>query len=387
MRQVDFVLVGGGSGGHLTPLIPVAESLHKLDPSVVIVHIGHKGDPLNKITRESDEISDVYEVSAGKLRRYYGESWVRKVFDVKTNLFNLRDLFRFATGAYQSWRLLGTLRPKAIMMKGGYVCAGVGVAARLRKIPYMTHDSDAMVSLAHKLIAKGAAKHATAMPPEFYKGYDTNKTIQVGVPIKSLFHIVSTKEQQEVKRRLGFSTGAKVVLVTGGGQGAQVINEAFSGAVKKLLEDKDVQIVHLSGGKLYADVIKSYKSLSAGDRKRIKVEAFTSIMHEYSAAADIIVTRASATALAEFAAQSKACIIVPSPFLAGGHQLRNAEALEAVSSVRIVHEDHIKTELLDAVIELLADYTERQRLGVALHKAALPGAADRLAAMLVEIAR
>jgi UDP-N-acetylglucosamine:LPS N-acetylglucosamine transferase len=94
-KEARYVLVGGGSGGHITPLVAVAEEIRKHQPSVHIAHIGHKGDPLNKVTRQSESINAVYEVSAGKFRRYHGDSYFARLFDWKSNLLNFRDFFRF----------------------------------------------------------------------------------------------------------------------------------------------------------------------------------------------------------------------------------------------------------------------------------------------------
>src|SRR6056297_3780083 len=98
MKHADVVVVGGGSGGHITPLVSVAEALKKSNSSRRIVHIGHKHDPLNVVTNRSAEVDEVFEISAGKFRRYYTDSWFKKFFDVKTNLLNVRDFYRFTLG-------------------------------------------------------------------------------------------------------------------------------------------------------------------------------------------------------------------------------------------------------------------------------------------------
>jgi UDP-N-acetylglucosamine--N-acetylmuramyl-(pentapeptide) pyrophosphoryl-undecaprenol N-acetylglucosamine transferase len=384
-RTVDFVLVGGGSGGHIVPLLAVAEALKERKSSYTIAHIGHSGDRLNTVTRDSVLIDTVYEISAGKLRRYHGESIFRRLFDVKTLFFNVRDFFRFTKGIFQAWILLGRLQPRAILMKGGYVCANVGIAARIRGIPYMTHDSDAMVSLAHRMIAKHAVYHATAMPPEFYDQFDQSKTVQVGVPIRSVYKVVSEEDKRAAKREIGVSPDARVVLITGGGLGAKNINDAITNSITSILEDSHTYLVHVTGAKLHDVVSSVYELLSVEYRSRIIIESFTDKMHLYSAAADVIVTRASATALSEFAMQSKACIVVPNPLLAGGHQLKNAQALQKLQAAVIVDEDKVDTLLPKEIARLLHDKKARTALGLAMHASVIEGAADKLATMLIEM--
>lgn len=380
MKTVDFVFVGGGSGGHLTPLIPVAEALKNQDSDSSIVHIGQKGDALNSILLDIDCFDLQYTVSAGKYRRYNGEGLVKKLFDIKTNFFNARDLFKFILGIIQSWLLLGRLKPKVIFMKGGYVCAPVGIAARIRGIPYITHDSDAMVSLAHRIIAKKAKLHLTAMPPEFYNAYDQSKTRQVGVPVRSEYSFITEASKAGAKAKLGFTSDTKVLLVVGGGNGAKNINNAIVTNVAKLLEDPKLMIVHIAGHKLYEGLKQQYESSTDETKnKKIVLMPFTSELHQYSAAADVIVARAGATNMAEFAAQGKACIIVPNPLLAGGHQLKNAQALKELEAVIIVDENKIQQDLLSAVGLLLNDADKQLVLAKNLHKQYIGDAADKIA--------
>jgi UDP-N-acetylglucosamine--N-acetylmuramyl-(pentapeptide) pyrophosphoryl-undecaprenol N-acetylglucosamine transferase len=374
-----IIFVGGGSGGHLTPMIPIAESLKEKDPSINIIHIGQRGDHLNYLT-DNPAIDKRYTVSAGKLRRYHGESWRVRLLDVKTLFFNVRDFFRFMKGIVQAWHLLGSLRPDAIFMKGGYVCAPVGIAAGLRHIPYVTHDSDAMVSLAHRLIAKKALYHLTAMEPKLYlPHYEVNKTFQVGVPVRSEYEYVTSEIRTLARQKLGFSNSDKVLLVVGGGLGSRNINNAILKSVSGLLSD-NINVVLVTGHKLYNEVTEMLNGfgLQEGEKERIRVVPFTDELHTYSASADVIVSRAGATNIAEFAAQGKACIVVPSPFLAGGHQLKNAQALRDSGAVEIVEEQNIGTLSL-AVRNLFNDAARQEHLREKLHSIAQLDAAELIA--------
>ncbi|MCA9323973.1 glycosyltransferase [Candidatus Saccharibacteria bacterium] len=379
-------LVGGGSGGHLTPLIPVAEKLKLKRADVRIVHIGQKGDPLNSITKNADVIDEQLLVAAGKYRRYHGENWLVRLVDIRTFFFNVRDFFQFITGIFQAWFLLGKLKPRVILMKGGYVCAPVGIAAGLRGIPYVTHDSDAMVSLAHRIIAKKATFHLTAMDPELYlPQYSIDKTRQVGVPVRADYTFVTKEDQARARKKLGMSNDEKVLLVVGGGLGARNINNAIIQNMNKLLAHK-VTIVMITGHKLFAEVERSLGSLGLqeNERERIKTIAFSDELHTLSAAADVVITRAGATNMAEFAAQGKACIVVPSPFLAGGHQLKNAQALEKTRATIVVDESNIST-LAEIATMLLDDPKQQAELSKNLHAIAHEDAAEKIADTLLQI--
>ncbi len=381
-----YVFVGGGSGGHLTPLIPVAEALHKLDENASIIHIGQYGDRLNDIIKRSDAFSDRKTVHAGKFRRYYGESYFKRIVDIKTLFFNVRDFLYFILGIIESWVLLGRIKPQVIFMKGGYVCAPVGIAAGFRHIPYITHDSDAMVSLAHRLIAKKASVHTTAMDPEFYTPkYDSKKTVKVGVPVRAEYQLATPESRNAARRKLSFPETAKVLLVVGGGLGAQNINERVVQGSNELLNDESVHIIHITGQKLFDKVQKSYhKQLLPERLKRVILEPFSNELYTYSAAANVIITRAGATNMAELSAQAAACIIVPNPLLAGGHQLKNAEVYIKNKSAIVVAEKDIQTRLMVEATQLLGNLARQDELRKALHRMSSTDAADRIAEILIK---
>lgn len=383
-----YVLAGGGSGGHLTPLIPVSESIKKLDRDASVIHIGQKGDSLNAILKGVASIDRQYFVLAGKYRRYNGESIIKRVIDLKTFALNIRDLFYFLIGIFQSWRLLNHIKPDVIFTKGGFVCAPVGIAAKLLNIPYVTHDSDAMVSLAHRIIAKNASLHLTAMPSKFYSKYDSTKVLQVGVPVRKEYKKITQKSKSEFRITLGFNDNDKILLALGGGLGAKNINDAIVAGSRELLVDEQVKLIHITGDKLYEDVAKAYdKELEPELRKRVVCLNFTNELYIYSGTADVIVTRAGATNMAEFAAQAKACIVVPNPLLAGGHQLKNAVAYEELGSAIVVNEQDASSRLIKAVIELLNDKNLQIKLGGSLHSRSLTGSAGKIAEQLVAVVR
>lgn len=382
-KSAVYLLVGGGSGGHLAPLIPIAQSIKKIDSSSVVIHIGQRGDRLNVMLDGEPAFDSSYTVTAGKFRRYNGESFIKRFFDIKTNLLNLRDFFRFLIGIWQSYFLIGRLKPSIIFTKGGFVCAPLGISARLRGVPYITHDSDAIVSLAHRIISKKAVLHLTAMPAEYYKQYPINKTVQVGVPIRSEYKEVSESDKLKAKESLGLNESSKVLLVVGGGLGAKNINTEVVSGSTELLSDPSVIIVHITGHKLFEEVNSNYATLNL-DKNRVICLPFTDELYKYSLAADVVITRAGATNMAELSAQGKACIIVPNPLLAGGHQLRNAEVFESAGSAIIVPEELISSSLISTTIDLLNNPERQKSLSSNLKKNAILDASDKIAEILVK---
>jgi len=379
-----YVLVGGGSGGHLTPLVAVAEALKSLDDSASICHIGQRGENLSEVTQHK-AIDESYEIRAGKFRRYHGESWLKQLLDVKTNLLNVRDVFRFIRGTFESYFLLKRLNPNAVFLKGGFVSVPVGYAARLLSIPYVTHDSDAIPGLANRMTAKHAVYNLTALPTKLYP-YAEEKSRQVGIPTQKEFVKVTETLQAEARMTLEVPLDADILFSVGGGLGAQKINDAIVAGSRDLLKaHPKLIIIHLTGKSLYNETLAKYQNLLTEElMSRLIVIDFSTTLYQLSAAADIIITRAGATNIAEFAMQQKACIVVPAPHLTGGQQLHNAEVLQQTNAALIVQEDELD-KLSTKITFLLDSKEERQKIAKSLNDLAVVDADKSIATLLEEM--
>lgn len=382
-----IVMTGGGSGGHITPILAVAEAVKSNSPSTKVVYIGQKGDKLGDIPAEHPAIDEVKAVRAGKFRRYHGEG-LKQLLDVPTFLKNVRDFFYVIAGYFQSLRLLKRLKPDVVFVKGGFVGVPVGLAAASLKIPYVTHDSDAIPGLANRIIAKWAKMHAVAMPKETYH-YPADKTITTGIPLQKNFQPVTPELKAQYRRDLGIPEDAKVLFVVGGGLGSQRINQAVVQCLPQLLQKyPNLHVLHIVGRNNQDELQSLYKGKFAADSSRVYVYGYLSDIFRYSGAADVVITRAGATNLAEFALQGKAAIVVPSPFLTGGHQLKNADLLAREGAVEVLPEDQLiatPTVLAEKVSGLLDDSAKCAELGSAFSALAVPDAAGRLAGILLSL--
>ena len=382
-------MTGGGTGGHITPVLAVAHELKQLRPDIHITYVGQTGDSLGDVPAQDKNIDKVVTVRAGKFRRYHGEGW-KQLFDVESLYKNLRDGMWLVVGVWQSFWLLGRERPDVIFTRGSYVSVPVCWAAALRGVPYITHDSDAIPSLANRLIAAKARVHAVALPKEVYTTYPADKVVTVGVPISHNFYRVSADETKKWRAQLGLERADKVLFVTGGGRGADRLNKAVMGCMGELLDRYDgLVVVHLTGRELEDGVRRSYKQdLSSKEQKRVIVKGFVTNLYQYSGVADVVISRAGGSSMAEFAAQAKACIVVPNPQLTGGHQLKNAKVLADRKAVRLVSEDTLKDDpraLMPALTDLF-DHPEKARaLGAKLSGLAQPDASRHLAVLLLGI--
>lgn len=386
---MTIVVTGGGSGGHITPILAVAHELKRQQPGVRIVYIGQKGDRLIDIPAADSNIDEVFAVSAGKFRRYNGEGW-KQLLDLPTQFKNIRDAFRVAKGLWQSYRLLRQLKPSIIFTRGGFVSVPVALGGKLNGIPYVTHDVDSVPSLANRIIGRWAALHAVALPKEVYP-YPPEKTELVGVPLHHEYQRVTPELQKRYRKELKLDGYRQMLFVTGGGNGADQLNKAVVANADYLLKRyPELCIVHLAGRSLEAVTNTAYDDAVAPEaRKRVMVHGFIAGLYKYIGAADVVIARGGATNLAEFAVQAKACIIVPASQLVGNHQVKNAQVYADRGAIIMFNEEQSEQEqrLGRAVGELLDDPKKRAELGKQLHEYARTDAAERLAVLLLERAK
>jgi UDP-N-acetylglucosamine--N-acetylmuramyl-(pentapeptide) pyrophosphoryl-undecaprenol N-acetylglucosamine transferase len=381
------VLTGGGSGGHITPLLAIAAELKRQQPEIQLVYIGQRGDKLGDIPAEDPHIDEVFTVRAGKFRRYHGEGW-QQLLDIPTLLLNLRDAFYVLIGLWQSRQLLKRLAPQVIFIKGGFVGVPIGLAAASLKIPYVTHDSDAIPGLANRLIARWAAVHAVALPADIYT-YPSSKTVTTGIPLQADFTPLTAPLLKKYRAEIDIPLHAKLLFIIGGGLGAQRVNQAVAEVVPHLLHEfNDLYVAHVAGRANEAALKALYeRELTEAGQGRVKVFGYLPDVYRYSGAANVVITRAGATNLAEFALQGKACIVVPSPVLAGGHQLKNAQYLHDQGAALVLNESDLMADsnrLAKQVSELLRDPTRQLALGKQLATFAKPQATRELAQVILK---
>lgn len=289
-------------------------------------------------------------------------------------------MFRLSAGLLQSRRLLKKLKPNAVLLKGGFVCVPVALAASRSGISCVTHDSDALPGLSNRIAARWAKYHATAMPAQYYS-YPQSSIRVVGVPTDERFREYSSAEQRILREKYGIAPDAEVLLITGGSNGARRMNEAVTEMLPGLLKAHPKLHVFYIIGAGNEDQAEGLPS------ERVDVIDFAPELFHMSAIADVVITRAGATSMADFGAQSKACVVVPNPFLTGGHQLKNAKVYEDAQAAVIVSEDEIQ-KLYEAVDTLLTTPSQRIELGKNLYNLSPEKpAAVSLAALLLEVAQ
>ena len=405
--------MGGGSGGHITPAVAVIREILEQKPRAEIefwtdfkyhknvtkltTEIGVSWGEERSTRRKKDPYIRVRRILAGKFHRYAG--W--KFTDYFTHLdITLKDLifgnifgfFGFLGGLIMSFvRLLPKkYRPNVIFLKGGYVCLPVGIIAKLFKIPYIIHESDVVAGLANRVLMKKATKVAFGMPiPEEMAEKHPNY-IWTGIPVGPEFKSVSMTRQESLKKAFSFNADKPLVVITGGSQGSENLNEATRIILPELLKFTSVGLV--AGRKHYEDMIdlKQYENWEdASLESNFRMWEFNTTMDELMGAADVVVSRAGATTIAEMAGLKKVTILVPFERLPGGHQVKNAERLSEAGAASIVLDSEMMKNpntLLEEIRRLVKNPRLRADMADKLHDEARADAAKRLAEIILEAA-
>lgn len=407
---MKILVVGGGSGGHITPAVAVVREILEKRPRAkvefwtdkkyyknvvkITTEIGvHWGDE-DKLGSKEKPYIQVRKIRAGKFHRYAGLKF-KDYFDDggKTlrdvTLGNFFGFLGFIGGLFTAFRRMffKKNRPDVIFLKGGFVGLPVGIVAKWFRIPYVVHESDAVPGLANRMLMKRAK--VVAMGSPFDDGIKGRENWEwVGIPVAAEYKKISATTQKQLKRSAGFDPEKPLVMVTGGSQGAEHINLAMREILPEMLKFSSVGLV--AGRKHYEEMVdlKKYEEWDKAKlQSNFRMWEFSPVMNELLGAADVVVSRAGATTIAELAVLSKPVILIPFEKLPGSHQLKNAERLERAEAAMVIPDSKMEEKpelLLEAVRTLVRSPKKREELSAKLHAESKTDAAERLADILIE---
>lgn len=366
-----ILFTGGGTGGHIFPIIAVARETKRLaeEKRILDIQLYYIG-PNDFARRELAEEGIVsFAVWSGKIRRYF-------------SLRNATDAFKLAAGILRAFWKLFVVMPDVIFSKGGYGAIPALIAGRIFRIPIIIHDSDAIPGIVSRWSAKFAkriavsyARAAAFFPPE--------KTALTGVPVRKRIVGGNDEEAREV-----FDVYSKdpVLFFVGGSQGAQKINNALIGVLPELL--KRYEIIHQTGAMHYEDVWLETRPIeeksSGGKYHPIAFLSEPQLRAAY-AAADLTISRAS-SGIFEIAATGRPSILIPIKNSAQNHQRENAYQYAKTGAAVVIEEDNLTPHLLLNEIEkLTGDEKRLKKMSTEAQKFARVDAAKLIAEEILKL--
>lgn len=378
-----ILFTGGGTGGHIFPIIAVARQLKKTYKESVkpigpgqetvleMFFLGSNGFTKNLLEKEGVRVRTIL---AAKFRRYF-------------SIHNLLDLFKAPIGLLECLWHLYFLMPDVIFSKGGYGSVPVVLIAWLYRIPVLTHESDVLPGLANRLAAKLSRRIAVSFAAA-KEHFPEEKTVLVGNPIRSEVIqtcLLSDGENKEKARNVFKIISQKpVILILGGSQGAEKINELVLNSLPKLLEK--YEIIHQCGEKNY-DKINQQIS-----QPPVSYHVYPFLSEEQMSAAyylsDLIVSRAGAGSISEISACGKPSILIPLPKSASGHQRKNAFNYAKTGATIVLEQLNLTPNLFLNEINKVLDNPELfQKMSSNAKEFSRPEAAQQIAGKIVEMGR
>ena len=370
---MKILFTGGGTGGHILPLIAIAREIRKVSETenIVFSYLGPQ-DNFSHILLSQEGIQ-VETILAGKIRRYLtAKSIAQNILDV---------LFMFPIGLIQSFAKVFTFSPDLLVSKGGYGAVPATIAAWVLQVPIFLHESDIAPGLANRVAANLSTRIFTSFPNT--ESFPLEKTTVIGNPIRTE---ILTGSQTEAKRIFNLAGGRPLVLVAGGSQGAQKINDTILSILNEALQD--FEIIHQTGERNFKQVKAEAKVVVEKEKEKFYHPlAFfkeTEWKHAY-AATDIIVNRAGSGSIFEIAALAKPSIIIPLSNSAQNHQIKNAYAYEKTKACVVLEEANLTPNFfLEKLRYFVSHPKDMQIMKEAAKSFAKPEAGNVLARLIVE---
>lgn len=357
MSRPTLLLAGGGTGGHVFPLIAVADALSALAPEVELVFVGTERG---------------MEVKLVPARGYALE--LMRVLPIRGGGLGgaVRGVWRAMMSIPESRALLQKHAPRAVVSIGGYAAGPISLAARLGRVPLALIEPNSVMGLANRLTVPLVQRAYVAFP-QAAKHFGQGTALPTGVPIRAGF------EPAPYSR----SSGALRVLVIGGSQGAKALNETVPAALAKVAAE--LSVTHQCGAAHADGVRATYQQLAP--RFAWEVVPFIDDMPAALRAADLVIGRSGASAVSEIAAVGRAALFVPYPYAAGDHQRHNAETLAKAGAAVSVASSEATAERLSSEVGRLAQAPALlERMAAASMAWGRPHAARDIALDLLKLA-
>jgi UDP-N-acetylglucosamine--N-acetylmuramyl-(pentapeptide) pyrophosphoryl-undecaprenol N-acetylglucosamine transferase len=326
---MKVIIAGGGTGGHLFPGIAVAREIQRRHPESQILFVGaEQGIEAKLVPKEG------FALRTLPLGGIKGVGAVRQI----------ANLMSMVSGILKARHILAEFKPAAVIGVGGYASFPMLTAAVIGGYPRVIMEQNAIPGLANRVLGKWVdfAAVTDARTGRYFK----DRAVVTGNPVRPQFKSIPSKTH----------SAPYTILIFGGSQGAQSINRAVIEALRKLADFRNqLRFIHQTGERQLDDVRKAYAAAGFD----ADVRTFFDNFHEQYAAADLIISRSGATTVAEIKASGRAAILIPFPFAADDHQMKNALAMAEEKAAVVIANADLSGDRLAAAIEEFVRHPER----------------------------
>lgn len=356
-----IIIAGGGTGGHIFPAIAIANAIKKLAPSTEFLFVGANG----KMEMEKVPLAGFQIIGldiAG--------------FNRSSILKNISLPFKLFKSFYQVSQIFKNFKADAVIGVGGYSSYPVLRYAQTKNLPTFIHESNSFAGKSNILLGKKATQIFTANE-DMGAFFAQNKTLLTGNPVRQSISNSNITKQEGVQY-FNLQPHKKTILVVGGSLGAKSINEAVKNSLIEI-DKKNWQLIWQTGKPYFDVATQAVKGTS-----NVYMNSFITQMEYAYAAADIVISRSGAMAVAELCIVGKPVIFVPYPFAAEDHQTANANALVYKNAALILPDNKVGTQLLPMLNKLLQNETLQNELKQNIQIVAIKNADEIIAAQILQ---
>ncbi len=361
-QAIRVILCGGGTGGHVYPLLAVQAAMANVQrptPNVQWLFIGGAGIEKDLVARESVPYQ---AISGGGLHGV----------GIRSAIPNALKLL---AGLFEAFSALRAFKPHAILATGGFITVPVAMAATLLRVPLVVYLPDIEPALSVRFLGWLATK-LTATADASRKYFAARKFVVTGYPIRRELLQMSQQPCEQARAQFGIAPNQKVVLVFGGSRGARNLNRALLANIERLL--LVAEFIHISGQGEWDEVRAAREQLSESLRGRYHIYPYLHAeMGAALRAADVVVSRSGASTLGELPLFGVPSILVPYPY-AWRYQKVNADFLTSKGAALIVRDEEAPTQLAPTIVRLLDDHKARAQMSQAARALAKPDAAEAI---------
>lgn len=360
------IIAAAGTGGHINPALAIANKIKQEEPNSEIIFVGtDRGLENDLIPRAGYDLKRI---------EAYG-------FNRKISLDNVKKMYKTFKSIGQAKKIIQDFKPDIMIGTGGYICLPVALAASKLKVPIVLHESNAFPGVAIKILSKKASAILVGFEDAKKRIKNTENVVVVGNPSKVKKIAFTNSQKEKILKEIGLTDIEKpIVLVFGGSQGAQKINESFINIISKKINEK-YQIIWATGPNQYEIIKAKLQSLNINidNISNVKILPYIYNMEEVMNCVDLVVSRSGAMTITEISIVGKPSIFIPFPYATENHQEYNAKVLEKVGAAKIILDADLDFNILNSTInEIISDEEKMCRMSENAHAVEIKNVEDKI---------
>ena len=360
------IIAAAGTGGHINPALAIANKIKQEEPNSEIIFVGtDRGLENDLIPRAGYDLKRI---------EAYG-------FNRKISLDNVKKMYKTFKSIGQAKKIIQDFKPDIMIGTGGYICLPVALAASKLNVPIVLHESNAFPGVAIKMLSKKASAILVGFEDAKKRIKNAENVVVVGNPSKVKEISFTNSQKEKILKEIGLTDIEKpIVLVFGGSQGAQKINESFINIISKKVNEK-YQIIWATGPNQYEIIKTKLQNLNINidNIPNVKILPYLYNMEEVMNCVDLVVSRSGAMTITEISIVGKPSIFIPFPYATENHQEYNAKVLEKVGAAKIILDADLDFNILNSTInEIISDKEKMCRMSENAHAVEIKNVEDKI---------